>query len=36
LHTNFYEGWLTDEDVKVGLEEVRELLGLLQGLSPAG
>ena len=31
LHTNFYEGWLTDEEVEEGLEEVRELLGLLEG-----
>ena len=31
LHTNFYEGWLSEEDVERGLEEVRELLGLLEG-----
>jgi stage V sporulation protein SpoVS len=30
LRTNFYEGWLTDEDVESGLEEVRELLSLLE------
>ena len=30
LHTNFYEGWLTEEDVETGLKEVRELLSLLE------
>ena len=34
LHTNSYEGWLTDEDVERGLEEVRALLSLLEGLAP--
>ncbi len=29
LRTNFYEGWLDDEDVAQGLEEVSELLALL-------
>lgn len=36
LHTNFYEGWLADEDVERGLEEVRELLGLLEGALSSG
>ena len=31
LHRNFYEGWYTEADVGSGLEEVRELLGLLEG-----
>ena len=36
LHTNFYEGWLSEEDVEKGLEEVRELLGLLEVALPNG
>ncbi len=36
LHTNFYEGWYTDEDVEQGLEEVREFLGLIEEVSPIG
>ena len=31
LHTNFYEGWLTEEDVERGLGQVEELLSLLEG-----
>ena len=33
-HKNFYEGWLEDEDVEKGLEAVRELLGLLEAVTP--
>ena len=29
LHINFYEGWLTVQDVSEGLEAVKELLELL-------
>ena len=36
LHRNFYEGWYTDEDVRSGLEEVREMLGLLEEALPDG
>lgn len=32
LHTNFYENWLTREDVEVGLERVQELLDRLEPL----
>ena len=31
LHTHFYEGWLTEEQVARGLGEVREMLALLEG-----
>ncbi len=31
LHTNFYEGWLSHEEVERGLGQVEELLGLLEG-----
>ncbi len=31
LHTNFYEGWLSHEEVERGLSQVGELLGLLEG-----
>ena len=29
LHTNIYEGWLGDEDIADGLEDVRRLLDML-------
>lgn len=34
LHMNFYENWLTNEAVEVGLGGVRELLDRLQKASP--
>ena len=36
LHKNFYEGWYSDEEVERGLQEVRELLALLEEVSPEG
>ncbi len=33
LHTNFYEGWLTREDVALALERVRQLLERLRPLA---
>ena len=36
LHTNFCEGWYTEADVDLGLDGVRELLGLLEGALTSG
>ena len=30
LHQNFYEGWMTEEDVAVGLEAVEEIVDRLR------
>ena len=34
LHTNFYEGWLREEMVRDGLDQVRRLLTTLEPLLP--
>ncbi len=37
LHTNFYEGWLREEMVRNGLDQVRRLVGTLSPLlQPTG
>jgi HEPN domain-containing protein len=36
LHTNWYENWDTAEMVEAGLNDVRELLGVLEAVLDAG
>ena len=36
LHANFYETWMSQEDVAERLEDVKELLGLLRPLQVRG
>ena len=33
LYTNFYENWCTDEDVRVGLEDIQRFLDKLEPLA---
>ncbi len=32
LHQNFYEGWMTEEDVADALDDVQEIVGRLQAV----
>ena len=34
MHANFYEAWMPEEEIEDGIESVKELLTLLENISP--